>query len=113
MVIAEEAEEAAEVPAALVAVTVNVTDAAESIPDTTIGDDDPVFVSPVLAVTVKDVAAGESSGKEKATDAAPSLKARDVPMSVAVTEVGANGSRKSFDAWDFLPDFFPAAIFIS
>lgn len=98
MSIAEEAEDATDVPAALVAVTVKVTDAAESIPDTTIGDDDPVAVSPVLAVTVKDVAAGESSGKENATDAAPSLNGREVPMSVATTEVGANGSKKSFDA---------------
>jgi hypothetical protein len=110
MVIAEEAEDARDVPAALVAVTVNVGDADEAIPVTIIGEDAPVAVCPVLAVTVKDVATGESAGRENATDAAPSLKGRDVPMSVATTEVGANGSRKSFDAWDFLPDFFPAAI---
>jgi hypothetical protein len=67
----------------------------------------------VLAVTVKDVAAGESAGRENATETAPLLKALPVPTFVPVTPVGANGSKKSFDAWDFLPDFLPAAIFIS
>jgi hypothetical protein len=42
--IAEEAAEAAEVPAALVAVTVNVGDDAEGKPDIVIGEDDPVAV---------------------------------------------------------------------
>jgi hypothetical protein len=51
-VTAEEAEEAAEVPAALVAVTVKVTDADEAIPVTVKGEDAPVAVCPVLAVTV-------------------------------------------------------------
>ena len=112
-VTAEEAVDAAEVPAALVAVTVNVGVAAEAIPSTTRGEDAPVAVCPVLAVTVKDVAAGESAGKEKATDTAPLLNALPVPMFVPLTPVGANGSKKSFDAWDFLPDFLPAAISIS
>ena len=67
----------------------------------------------MLAVTVKDVAAGESAGRENETVAAPLLNARPVPTFVAVTPVGANGSKKSFDAWDFLPIFLPAAIFIS
>ena len=71
--IAEEAADAAEVPAAFVAVTVKVTDALTGIPVTVIGDDDPVAVCPELAVTVKDVAAGESAGKEKDTTAAPLL----------------------------------------
>ena len=112
-VTAEEATDAAEVPAALVAVTVNVGVAAEAIPSTTSGEDAPVAVWPVLAVTVKDVAAGESAGKEKATETAPLLKALPVPTFVPVTPVGASGSKKSFDAWDFLPIFLPAAICIS
>jgi len=49
---AEEAADAAEVPAALVALTVNVTDAPEAIPVTVNGEDAPVAVCPVLAVTV-------------------------------------------------------------
>jgi hypothetical protein len=59
------------------------------------------------------VAAGESAGREKDTETAPLLNALPVPTSVPVTPVGANGSKKSFDAWDFLPDFLPAAICIS
>jgi hypothetical protein len=109
-VIAEEAADAAEVPAALVAVTVKVTDAEDDNPPTPIGEDAPVAVCPVLAVTVKDVALGERAGKEKETLAAASLKALPVPMSVAVTPIGANGSKKSFDAWDFLPILLPDAI---
>jgi hypothetical protein len=53
---------------------------------------------PGLEVTVKDVAAGESAGKEKVTVAEPLLNALPVPTFVADTLVGANGSRKSFDA---------------
>jgi hypothetical protein len=71
--IAEEAAEAAEVPAAFVAVTVNVTEPLTGIPVTVIGEEDPVAVWLVLAVTVKEVAAGESAGKENETTAAPSL----------------------------------------
>jgi len=112
-VTAADAVDAADVPAALVAVTVNVGVADEAIPVTTMGEDDPVAVCPVLAVTVKDVAAGESAGKENATETAPLLKARPVPAFVPVTPVGANGSKKSFDACDFLPIFLPAAICIS
>lgn len=56
------------------------------------------------------MAAGESAGKENETVAAPSLKALPVPTFVAETPVGANGSKKSFDAWDFLPVFLPAAM---
>ena len=51
-VTAAEATDAAEVPAALVAVTVNVGVADVAIPVTTRGDDAPVIVWPVLAVTV-------------------------------------------------------------
>ena len=64
----------------------------------------------MLAVTVKDVALGESAGKENATETAPALKAVPVPTFVPVTPVGANGSKKSFDAWDFLPILLPDAI---
>ena len=67
----------------------------------------------MLAVTVKPVAAGESAGKENATETAPLLNGRFVPTFVPVTPVGFNGSKKSFDAWDFLPDFLPAAMLIS
>jgi hypothetical protein len=59
------------------------------------------------------VAAGEFAGKENVTSARPLLNARPVPTFVATTLVGANGSKKSFDAWDFLPDFLPAAMIIS
>ncbi len=112
-VTAAEAAEAAEVPAALVAVTVNVGVAPDANPVTITGEDAPVAVCPVLAVTVKEVAAGESAGKENATETAPLPKGLAVPTFVPVTPVGANGSKKSFDAWDFLPDFLPAAICIS
>ena len=110
---ADEADETADVPAALVAVTVNVGVADDAIPVTTIGEDAPVAVCPVLAVTVKEVAAGDNAGRENATETAPLLYGRAVPTSVPVTPVGANGSKKSFDAWDFLPDFLPAAMSIS
>jgi hypothetical protein len=112
-VTAAEASDACDVPAALVAVTVNVGVADEAIPVTTIGEDDPVAVCPVLAVTVKEVAAGESAGKEKVTETAPLLNARPVPTFVPETPVGFNGSKKSFDACDLLPDFLPAAMLIS
>ena len=83
-------------------------------PVTVSGEDAPVAVNdPGDDVTVNDVAAGDDPGREKDTDAAPLLNGRDVPTSVAVTLVGDCGCKKSFDAWDFLPDFFPAAIFIS
>jgi hypothetical protein len=65
---------------------------------------------PGLEVTVKEVAAGESAGKEKETVAEPLLNALPVPTFVADTLVGANGSKKSFDACDFLPILLPAAI---
>jgi hypothetical protein len=44
MAIAEEADDAAEVPAALVAVTVNVTEALTGMPVTVTGEDAPVPV---------------------------------------------------------------------
>ncbi len=59
------------------------------------------------------MAAGESAGKENATDTAPLLNGRLVPTSVPVTPVGANGSKKSFDAWAFLPAFLLPAMLIS
>ena len=107
------AVDAAEVPAALVAVTVNVGVAADAIPVTVKGEDAPVAVCPVLAVTVKDVALGERAGKENATETAPLLKALPVPTFVPVTPVGDNGSKKSLDAWAFLPILLPDAICIS
>ena len=51
-VIDADALDAADVPEAFVAVTVNVGVAEEAIPVTTIGEDAPVAVCPVLAVTV-------------------------------------------------------------
>jgi hypothetical protein len=112
MVTAPEAAEAAEVPPPLVAVTVNVGVAPEEIPVTVIGEDAPVAVCPVLAVTVNDVAAFGPVGV-KVTVAAPLLYARPVPTFVAETLSGALGTKKSFDAWDFLPIFLPDAMFIS
>jgi hypothetical protein len=92
---------------------VNVTEVAEGSPVTVIGEDAPVAVCPVLAVTVKEVAAGDRAGKEKETVADPSLNGLAVPTFVADTLVGAKGSKKSFDAWDFLPAFLLPAICIS
>ena len=64
------------------------------------GEDDPVAVLVIcpdaVAVTVKDVAAAESAGKEKDTLAAPLSKALFVPTFVAAMLVGAIGGRKSF-----------------
>ena len=112
-VTASDGSDATDVPAAFVAVTVNVGVADEAIPVTTKGEDAPVAVCPVLAVTVNDVAEGESSGKENDTETAPSLNARPVPTSVPTGLFGFNGSKKSFDAWDFLPAFLLPAICIS
>jgi len=36
----------------------------------------------------------------------------DVPTSVTDNDVTGFGAKKSFDAWDFFPIFFPAAIFL-
>jgi hypothetical protein len=74
------------------------------------GEDDPVPVTSAcpdaVAVTVKDVAAGDSAGKEKDTLAAPLSKALFVPTFVATTLVGASGERKSFCCEDFPPTSF-------
>jgi hypothetical protein len=72
-VTAEEALEAIDVPAALIARTVNVGVAVDAIPVTVNGEDAPVSVCPVLAVTVKDVAGGDAAGKVKVTVTAPLL----------------------------------------
>jgi hypothetical protein len=102
------------VPDALVAVTVNVYAVLDCKPVTVIGEDDPVPVYPPGdEVTVNDVAAGDSAGKEKETVAWPLLNALPVPEVVAETFVGANGSRKSFEACDFLPIRLPDAILVS
>jgi hypothetical protein len=59
---------------------------------TTSGDDAPVAVNPLgLEVTVNEVAVAPAPGV-KATEAAPSLNAREVPTSVAVTPVGIPGA---------------------
>jgi hypothetical protein len=89
-----EAEEAAEVPIALVAVTVNVYEVDDVKPVTVNGEDAPAAVSPPgLDVTVYEVIAELPlyAGAVKVTDAAPLLKARAVPTSVAVPIVGASG----------------------
>ncbi len=82
-------------------------------PATVIGDPEPVPVNPPgEEVTVYDVAAGESPGKENETDAAALENALFVPTSVATTLTGAFGSRKSFCCKDFDPNSF-FAIYIS
>jgi hypothetical protein len=67
---------------------------------TTIGEDAPVAVLVVcptaVAVTVKNVAATEPSGRAKDTEAAPLLKARFVPTFVATIFMGVDGPKKSF-----------------
>jgi hypothetical protein len=62
-------------------------------PVTVIGDDAPDAVKPPGdEVTVNEVA-GAPAAAVNATDAAPLLKARDVPTSVATTLVGAFGCK--------------------
>ena len=104
-------DEASEVPVALLAVTLTVYVTPEAKPVTVIGDVAPVAVlvvcPPAVAVTVKDVAAGDSAGNENDTEAAPSLNGRFVPTLVALTLVGASGCKKSFCA----ADLFPALLF--
>jgi hypothetical protein len=94
-VAALDAADAGPTPAAFVPVTVNVGVAPVAIPVTTIGDDAPVAVCPVLAVTVNDVAAFGPVGVN-VTDTAPLLNGLAVPTSVAVPIVGAYGVKKSF-----------------
>ena len=98
-----EAADDPDVPESFVAVTVNVTFVLDGIPVTVIGDEDPVAVCPVEAVTVYDVATGELAGREKLTDAAPSLNALPAPMSVAETLVGSIGCKKSLACCECLP----------
>ena len=87
-----EAEEAAEVPEALVAVTVNVYDVLDCKPSTVTGDEEPVPVyDPGEDVTVKDVAVAPAPAV-KVTLAAPLLNARAVPTLVAVALVGIPGA---------------------
>jgi hypothetical protein len=79
---------------------------ADCNPSTVIGEDAPVPVYPPGdEVTVNEVAAGDSAGKENVTVAAPLLNALPVPTFEADTPVGANGSRKSLDAAERLPVF--------
>jgi hypothetical protein len=110
-VTAAEVAETGDIPAAFVALTVNVGVAPEANPVTTIGEDDPVTAVPELGVTVKDVAAGERAGKENATETAPSTYDLLVPTSVPTTFIGASGSRKSLDAADLPPIFLFTAIY--
>jgi hypothetical protein len=89
------AADAKDVPSLFVAVTVIVYVTPEESVCTVIGDDDPEAVLVVCpaaaAVIVKDVAAGELSGREKETLAAPLLK--DLPVAKFVAEIldGASG----------------------
>jgi hypothetical protein len=65
----------------------------EAKPVTTSGEDAPLAVNPLgLEVTVKEeIGAPLSPPELKATEAAPLLKAREVPTSVATTLTGAFG----------------------
>jgi len=110
-VTADEVDDASDVPEAFVAVTVKVGVAPAAIPVTVIGDDAPVAVCPVLAVTVKEVAGGDPSGNVKATDTAPSLYALPLHVLVGTTLIGGFGSKKSFADVDFLPVFLVAIIY--
>lgn len=91
-VIEAEADEGLEVPDAFVPVTVKVYDVLDCSPSTVIGDDEPLAVyDPGEDVTVKDVAVAPAPAVND-TVAAPLLKARFVPTSVAVTFVGTPGA---------------------
>jgi hypothetical protein len=74
-VIADEADEASDVPTEFVAVTVNVYEVADCRPVTTNGDDAPLAVYPPgLEVTVKEeIGAPLSPPELKATEAEPLL----------------------------------------
>jgi hypothetical protein len=104
--------EAADVPAAFVAVTLMVYVVADLSVSTMMGEVAPVavlVVSPAaVAVTVKEVAGGDPAGNSKATVAAPLSKALPVPTFVATMLTGARGSRKSFCCDDLPPASFLA-----
>ena len=108
-----DAEEDSPVPHSFVPETVNVGTAPEARPPMTIGEDDPVAVSPVDATTVNVSAAGEAAGNVKDTEAAPSSYALPVPTLVALTLTGACGNKKSFELCEFAPAFLPTAIYFS
>lgn len=90
----DEAEDAEEVPAELVAVTVYVYCVEDCNPVTVIGLDVPVAVyDPGVDVTVKLAGAPPVSVTgENATDAAPLLYALPDPEFVATTDVGVDGA---------------------
>jgi hypothetical protein len=92
-VIADDADEASDVPTEFVAVTVNVYEVADCRPVTVIGEDAPLAVYPPgLEVTVKEeIVAPLSPPEVKATEAAPLLKARPEGVFVATTLTGAFG----------------------
>jgi len=86
------AEDAALVPEALVAVTVNVYEVDDCKPVTVRGEDAPVAVyPPTLDVTVKEVAAAPAPAVN-VTVAEPLLYARPEPAFVAVPIVGTPGA---------------------
>jgi hypothetical protein len=86
-----------DVPEALVATTVKVKEVLEGSPVTCVDVDDVVTdAAPPAKYTVYEVAGGEPAGRLQLTLIAPSLKARLVPTSVAVTFTGVLGCRKSF-----------------
>jgi hypothetical protein len=96
-----DAADAAPVPIAFVAVTVNVYEVDDCKPATVNGDEAPDAVNPPgLDVTVYEVIADLPlfAGAVNVTVAAPLLKARAVPTSVAVPIVGAAGTFLSEEA---------------
>jgi hypothetical protein len=109
-----DAEDAADVPAALVAVTVNVYVVFDRRPVTVIGEAEELAVNPPGEdVTVYDVAAGESPGNEKLTLMAPLSNAREVPTFVPTTDTGGFGSSESFCCKDLDPSSFFAIFYFS
>jgi hypothetical protein len=103
-------EEFGDVPNSFVAVTLIVYATPEESVCTVTGEDAPEAVLVVcpaaVAVTVKEVAAGELAGKEKDTFAAPLVNGLPVPIFAAVTLTGARGGIKSFCCDDFPPASF-------
>jgi hypothetical protein len=98
-VILFDALDALDVPAAEVAVTVNVYATSDCSPVTVIGELEPVPVNPPgELVTVYEVIGNLLVGAVKVTVAAPLLYARPVPTLVAVPIVGAAATPLAPDA---------------
>lgn len=92
----EDPAEAAEVPAAFVAVTVKTTSISDPNPSTVSGDEAPVAVWFVLCLlqnpeAVKEVAGVDPAGKENDTEAAPLSNGLFVPTLVALLILGVLG----------------------